>query len=281
MSTIRKITVEESDYPALLKEIYDPPEVLYVRGALEERVRVAIVGSRTPTKYGISVAEQLSSELAAAGVEIVSGLAYGIDAAAHRAALELGRTLAVLPGSVEDPQPSGNAELAEEIVKAGGALISEHPEGTPVGRWSFPQRNRIVSGISNAVIAVEGTVRSGALITARSALEQNRTVFAVPGPIFSLYSEGPNELIKSGAIPATKAEDILEHLPIDRLSAQTVDNPEQDALVLALNTPKTLNELMKSLNLSAPDLTARLTILEMNNKLYREETGEYVLTKRD
>ncbi|MCZ7625736.1 MAG: DNA-processing protein DprA [Candidatus Methylomirabilis sp.] len=191
----------EAGYPELLAAIHSPPPVLYLRGAMraEDRVAVAVVGSRTASPYGSAMAEQISAELAQRGVTIVSGMARGIDAAAHRGALGAGgRTVAVLGCGVGVTYPSEHAELADQIA-ARGALISEFPVFTPPKPSHFPRRNRIISGLARGVVVIEAGLDSGALITANYALEQGRDVFAVPGQVTSRLSRGCHQLIKAGA----------------------------------------------------------------------------------
>lgn len=200
-------------YPRLLARIHDPPTKLWVRGDLGDEPAVAIVGSRACSRYGREVATRLAGDLAAAGTVIVSGLAYGIDAAAHRGALGVGgRTVAVLPGGIDEPQPRRHRRLAERIASC-GALVTEHPPETPVGPWSFPERNRIIAGLALAVVIVEAAERSGARITAELALGYAREVLVVPGPVTSRVSAGCHALLRDGACPCTCAADVLDLIP--------------------------------------------------------------------
>lgn len=210
---VRVIVWGDADYPARLQEIASAPPVLYLRGALEaEEPAIAIVGARHATAYGETVARELAAELSRRGLTVVSGLARGIDAAAHRGALEAGgRTLAVLGSGLDHIYPPEHAGLAAEVA-AHGALLSEFPLGTAPLRLHFPRRNRIISGLSLGVIVVEAGVGSGALITAHHALEQGREVFAVPGRVHARYSEGCNRLIKAGAKLVETWEDVLSEL---------------------------------------------------------------------
>jgi DNA processing protein len=208
---IKVLTIKDKTYPKLLKEIYAPPALLYIQGKLSEPC-LGIVGSRELSPYGFKTAPKLSFELARKGLTIVSGLAKGIDTLAHQSALKArGKTIAVLGSGLDIIYPKDNQKLSKEIIQT-GAVISEFPLGTPPKRQNFPQRNRIVSGLSRGVLIIEAGERSGSLITARQALEQNRDVFAVPGPINSLTSAGTNGLIKLGAKPVTEVNDILEEL---------------------------------------------------------------------
>lgn len=211
-------TLADEGYPELLKEIYDPPLVLYVRGALKPAPAAAIVGTRKATPYGLRTAARLSRELAAAGAAVVSGLARGIDTAAHQAAVEAGGiTWAALGTGLNVVYPAENRRLEDKIVETGGALVSEFPLDKGPLQANFPRRNRIISGLSLATVVVEGGFESGALITARFALDQGREVLAVPGPVDSAVSRGPNFYIKNGACPAETAEDIIACFPPDSL----------------------------------------------------------------
>ncbi len=216
MSDFRVLSGDDPEIPDLLRSIDDRPATLFVRGRLDcGRPAIAIVGSRRPTEYGRRTARRIASEAARAGVVVVSGLARGIDAEAHRAALTAGGlTWAVLGSGLDRIYPSEHAQLAEEIVSAGGALISEFSSGTPPRRENFPRRNRIISGLCWGTLVVEGARRSGSLITARTAAEQGRAVFAVPGPADSPMSEGPHELLRQGAALARGFEDIVAELPM-------------------------------------------------------------------
>ncbi|MDO8426467.1 MAG: DNA-processing protein DprA [Deltaproteobacteria bacterium] len=207
------ITFESPLYPALLKEIYDPPCVLYAKGeASFEGPSVAVVGTRHPTHYGLKMSESISRDLGGMGVTVVSGMARGCDMAAHKGALSSGGfTVAVLGTGVDTPYPRENKKLYEEIIEK-GLVISEFPLGTPPLPQNFPRRNRIISGLSEGVLVVEAPLRSGSLMTAGLALEYNREVFAVPGPVTSPKSMGANKLLKQGARLVESAEDITEAL---------------------------------------------------------------------
>ncbi len=210
------ITLEDDDYPELLREIHDPPIALYVRGDWAKAYAqpcLAVVGSRRCSTYGINVAQMLARELAALGITIVSGMARGIDAGAHRGALEAnGLTIAIVGTGLEITYPKEHKKLEEEII-AHGAVLSEFPLGTPPLPQNFPYRNRILSGLCLGVLVVEAAEHSGSLITARLANEQGREVFAVPGNITSQTSFGPNYLIKDGAKLVQQARDVIEELP--------------------------------------------------------------------
>ncbi len=206
------ITIDDPDYPLSLKNIHDPPPIIYVRGELlpADGKAVAVVGTRRASHYGLATARKLAYQLAQYGITIVSGLALGIDAAAHQGALEAGgRTLAVLGSAIDKVYPATNQMLAQKI-ETSGALISEFPLGQEPDKWTFPQRNRIISGLSLGVIVVEGHYDSGALITAKEALDQGREVFAVPGNVELEQSKGPHWLIKQGAKLVEGVDDVLE-----------------------------------------------------------------------
>src|SRR4030043_755558 len=213
--SISYLVVGDAGYPVNLKEVEGAPSVLYIKGEIkkgDERA-VAIVGTRRMTTYGREVTEKFVKDLSASGITIVSGLARGIDTCAHKAALmEGGRTLAVVASGLDITYPPENASLADEIIKEGGAVISEYPLGYPPNAQNFPARNRIISGLSKAVLVIEGAKKSGTLLTASAAAAQGREVFAVPGPVTSPMSEAPLFLIQNGAKIASSAKDILDDL---------------------------------------------------------------------
>jgi DNA processing protein len=216
-SQITLLTREDPLWPARLNEIYDPPLVLYVRGNADalSRPGIAIVGTRHPTPYGIGMAERLACDLAAHGLVIISGLARGVDAAAHRGAVKGGKTVAVFGTGVDEIYPKENKKIAEGILSSGGALISEFALGSFAAPQNFPIRNRIISGLALGVLVVEAGEYSGTRITARCALEQSRELFAVPGHVTSRNSWGPNTLIKQGAKLTATWEDVWEELPAE------------------------------------------------------------------
>jgi DNA processing protein len=237
---IEIVTWDESLYPYNLKNISNPPVILYYRGDIEVagQICLAVVGSRAASVYGRNVARKLARELAEAGIVIVSGMARGIDSEAHQGALEAGKTIAVLGSALNVIYPPENRKLFQEIITS-GAVISEFPLHTHPEPANFPLRNRIISGLCRGVIVVEGKEKSGALITADFALEQGRDVFAVPGPINSKTSAGPNNLIKQGAILVTGIEDILEeYYDINR----TPGTLRQDRLLLLDDNEKLVLE---------------------------------------
>ena len=208
----RLLTLEDSEYPRSLRFIYDPPSHLYVRGRIvpEDAQAIAVVGARSASPYGLATAEALSRDLAESGITVVSGLAIGIDGAAHRGALRAGgRTIAVLGCGIDTVYPARHRRLAEEIAEH-GAVVSEFPLGAPPYAFHFPRRNRIVSGLSLGVVVVEAGERSGSLITARLAAEQGREVMAVPGPIDSYRTRGTHRLLREGAALVERGADVME-----------------------------------------------------------------------
>jgi len=230
---VRLISLEHQLYPAQLKQIYDPPVILYVRGneSVIGEPGIALVGTRHPTPYGSGMAERLACDLAARGLVIFSGMARGIDTAGHRGAIAAqGKTVAVFGTGVDVPYPKENTRLIERMLALGGAVISEFPLGTFAAPQNFPIRNRIISGISLGVLVVEAAEYSGTRITSRCALEQNREVFAVPGNVTNKNSWGPNTLIKQGAKLVATWEDVWEELPTDvRLKLTPKCGPESPA----------------------------------------------------
>ena len=210
----RVLTFGHSEYPPLLKEIYDPPIVLYIKGNIlkEDKMAVAIVGARRASYYGLNTARHLAREIGNYGLTVISGLARGVDTSAHQGALGgQGRTIAVFGCGLDRIYPPENKKLVEEIIK-NGAVITEFPFGTPPFKQNFPKRNRIISGLSLGVVVIEAGRYSGSLITARLATEQGREVFSVPGRIDAVTSQGTNVLIKQGAKPVLELEDIIEEI---------------------------------------------------------------------
>lgn len=270
---VKVVTWHDAEYPGRLGEIYDKPPVLYVMGELpvdSDRL-VAVVGTRGPTAYGREVAYQLSSDLARAGVTIVSGLARGIDGIAHRAALEAGqRTVAVLGSGVDVIYPRENRSLAEQIA-ANGAVVSEHPLGTRPNAQNFPRRNRIISGMTLGTVVIEAPQGSGALLTARHAIEQDREVFAVPGNIFSPVSHGANNLIRdSSAKLVSSVEDILEELNLSTVTHQLElaaffpeDEAEAAVLKFVSYDPIHIDEITRNSALAASTVSSALTMMEL------------------
>ncbi len=287
---IHVLTFRDEGYPELLKKIYDPPFVLYVRGELKRLPAAAVVGTRKATPYGLRTAARLGGELARAGVAVVSGLARGIDTAAHRSAVEAGGvTWAALGTGLGRIYPGENVELAERIVEAGGALLSEFPlEKGPLSA-NFPRRNRVISGLSLATVVVEGGFESGALITARFAVEQGREVLAVPGPADSPVSRGPNFYIKSGAYLAENADDVIDCFPPEYLfglkRGATIGPGSPSEAALGALSPDAL-EAYRTISvcdggLSADEVTARLSwpVQRVAAALFELETSSLLASR--
>ncbi len=281
------LTWDDPAYPARLRQIAAPPPVLYVRGSLTDADELAlgIVGTRRATAYGREVTTRLAGELATAGLTIVSGLAKGIDAYAHEAALRAGgRTIAFLGCGVDVVYPAEHRALAARIADGGqGALIAEYHLGTPPDAPNFPARNRLISGFSLGVLVTESPARSGALITTDFAAEQGRDVYAVPGSILSPHSVGPNELIKEGARPVTCVEDILNELNLERREAQTATQralPENEGeraiLSLLGDGPTHINDLGHGSGIAIAELGGQLMILELKGLVRNLGAGQYV-----
>ncbi|TWT91114.1 hypothetical protein Mal64_15130 [Pseudobythopirellula maris] len=288
---IEPVVDSDPRYPASLREIPDPPAVLYVRGVLEpaDQMAVAVVGTRRPTRYGERATAWVAESLARAGLVVVSGLARGVDGVAHRAALGAGvRTIAVMAGGLHEIYPPEHRRLADEVA-AQGALVTESPPGTPPMSGSFPQRNRIISGLSLGVVVVEAAGRSGALITARHATEQGREVFAMPGPFDSPQSVGCHRLIQDGAKLVTSIDDILEELgsltrPIpgeggaSTRSVGELKLTDQERLVLQAieAAPTAIDDVIDRSELPAHRVLATVSMLETRN-LIRRVSGALVV----
>jgi DNA processing protein len=278
---VHALTWDDLAYPQILLTISDPPPVLYIRGELrlEDAWAVAMVGTRTASVYGREAARVLATDLSRAGVTIISGLARGIDAQAHRAALDAGgRTVAVLGSGIDIIYPWEHRKLAEEIV-GHGALVSEYALGTKPEASNFPPRNRIISGLSRGVIVVEAGERSGALITADFAAEQGREVFAVPGGIFQRGSRGTNRLIRDGAQPVLSANDVLEVLNMTAVSEQVeaqmllpTDATEAVLLEQLSDDPAHVDEVGRAAGLPIATVSSTLALMELKG-LVRQVGG--------
>jgi DNA processing protein len=269
---INRTTPDRHIYLQIIENIANKPKALYYIGTLPKArlPTVAIVGTRKPTAYGKEIAHQLAYELARQGIVVISGLALGIDGIAHRAALEAGgTTIAVLANSVERIYPRSHQALGEQIINEGGAIISEYEPPTDARAYQFLARNRIISGLSDAIVIVEAATRSGTLNTAAHALEQGKELFAVPGNITSPLSGGCNNLIKQGAMPVTSADDILAVLkPVQQLSQAVLalgDTPAEDTILGLLRAGmRDGDQLQQESNLPAAEFTQALTMLEIN-----------------
>lgn len=289
---VRLLPITEPDYPLLLRQIPDPPFLLYVRGTLqaEDQNALAVVGTRSATEYGKRMTAHLVEPLAKHGVTIVSGLAHGIDSLAHQAALRVGgRTIAVLPCGIDRLYPADQGELAAQIM-AHGCLISEFPLGTKAEPHNFPQRNRVISGLSYGVLVVEASERSGALITVDCALEQGREVFAVPGNALSPASSGTNALIRSGATLTTSAADILDALSAARTAAvtskaapqpvnYTPENADEACVLRCLQADRArhIDDIVRHSGLPVSRVSAVLTILEVKGVICQVSAQRYSL----
>jgi DNA processing protein len=286
------ISLSDPEYPPRLKEIYDPPIVLFVKGSVEVLAQpgIAMVGTRHPTPYGSGMAERLSTDLAARGLVIISGLARGIDTASHRGAIAAkGKTVAVLGTGIDVMYPKENTRLTEQMVALGGSLITEFPVGTPPTPQNFPIRNRIISGMSAGVLVVEAAEYSGTRITSRCALEQNRDVYAVPGNVTNKSSWGPNTLIKQGAKLVATWEDVWEELPTDiqamlssrqnesiepetaSLFPDEVSSPHEKKILKLIKADESthIDQLVELLEneMSSSEIFAALFELELNGKI--------------
>lgn len=281
---IKEVPITSKEYPERLRQIHEPPAMLYVRGHIlgQDDIAVAIVGSRKCTQYGKQVAYDLAFALAKAGVTIVSGMALGIDGEAHRGALDAGgRTIAVLGTGVDEKSiyPHTHLSLAQRILKS-GVILSEFEPGTPGLPHHFPQRNRIISALSLGVVVVEGSEKSGSLITANFALEQGKDVFAVPGPIYAQTSVGANKLIQQGAKLVMNAQDVLEELGLEQQSVRTTVNEElseEYALVLSVISQEAVSadQLIAKTQLPSSLVLEALTMLELQNRIQRVGAHTY------
>ena len=278
------LTLADDDYPAQLLEIADPPPVLYLKGRREllRRPGLAVVGSRNATPSGLQNAEAFARNLSEAGFTIISGMALGIDAAAHRGGLSAtGGSIAVVGTGLDLIYPARNKALAHELAEK-GLIISEFSLGTPALAKNFPRRNRIISGLSRGVLVVEAALASGSLITARQAGEQGREVFAIPGSIHSPFSRGCHQLIKQGAKLVDEANDILIELhwggakPADRASDEQNETVESDPVLTAMGfDPVSIDALLERLKLPTDQLVARVTELELDGAIASMPGGKY------
>lgn len=285
---IQVLTWEDDDYPRNLRQAYNAPPVLYVRGSIEKRDEwaVSVVGTRRASVYGKEAARMVCTGLAQAGVTIISGLARGIDTVAHRATLDAGgRTVAVLGCGVDVVYPPQNARLSEEIVER-GALVSEYALGTPPDARNFPPRNRIISGLTLGTVVVEGDHGSGALITAGFAAEQGREVFAVPGNIFARASRGANHLIQQGAKMVCQVSDILEELNLTMVSEQAQaravipENETEAVLLQHLSAePLHVDALGQAVDLPIAQVTSTLALMELKGMVRQVGGMSYVVAR--
>lgn len=285
MEEIKKISLSEEGYPEILKKIKNPPKILYFKGKLKRKEPcLAIVGTRRYSSYGKEIAFSFAKDLAKRGITIVSGLARGIDSFAHLGALEAnGRTVAILGTGLDEKSiyPQENLKLAKKILEKGGCLISEYPAGTPGWKKNFPQRNRLISGLSLGVLIVEGRLNSGALITAKWAEEQKRKIFAIPGSIYSLNSQAPHFLIKKEAKLIENINDLLKELKLKTFKRKQIkeENSEENLILEILkNGGLTIDEIIEKTNLSPQKTSSLLISMEIENKIKNLGENFYVLS---
>jgi len=290
-NNIQLITINDKAYPESLRRIHGAPLVLYVRGGLAEsdKYAVAIVGSRNSTAYGMQMAEKMGYKLASSGITVVSGMARGIDTAAHKGALRSGgRTIAVLGSGADIPYPSSNRGLMNAIASK-GVVMSEFPLGTPPNRENFPRRNRIISALSLGVIVIEATLDSGSLITVGYALEQGKDVFAVPGNVTSGNSSGTNDLIKKGAKLVESAEEVIDELSPQIKEILREERVSSDTLVSQLTTdeqrlfsylgaePKHIDVIIRETDITSGKALSLLLNLELKGMIRQTEGKHFVL----
>lgn len=282
---ITTIIAKDDHFPDKLRTIPQPPNKLFVLGNLKELLEqpsLAVVGSRKVTPYGRGVTEDLIQAVASKGIVIISGLALGVDAIAHQAALAAGgKTIAVLPCGLDKPYPATNRQLARKILEQGGALVSEYPDGTPPLQHHFIERNRLVSGLSDGLLVTEAAAKSGTIHTAGFALDQGKTVMAVPGNITSEQSQGTNNLVKTGATPITSAQDILTALGIGgqlELTEVLPANEQEAAILDQLKQGITDGQELQTLSgLDAATFNQTLTMLEITGKIRPTGAGHWNL----
>lgn len=287
---IKTVIFEDRQYPENLKRIDGAPFLLYIIGEIlpQDSLSLGVVGTRKITAYGRQVTENLVTDLASSGLTIVSGLAYGVDSVAHSAALDVGgRTIGVWAGGLDTVRDGFRRSLVEKIIKSGqGAIVSEFPLGFHPNRSTFPQRNRIIAGLSLGVLVTEAAEDSGSLITASHATQQGRKVFAVPGPITSILSKGTADLIKKGAKLVYNVGDILEELKIEDRSkkleaGKILPENQEEALVLNLlkDESKHIDEIVRETGMAIGKISSLLTLMEMRGKIKDQGGGEYGLVR--
>lgn len=284
---IKVVILPDQDYPRLLREIPDPPGILYLKGKIlpEDELAIAVVGSRKFSAYGQRATEEIVYPLARSKITIISGMALGIDTLAHKAALDAhGRTIGVMACGLDQIYPIANIRLADKILSSGGAIISEFPLGMPALRFNFPIRNRIIAGLSLGTVVIECAEGSGSLLTAAAALEYNREVFAIPGEIFAETSQGTNRLIKMGAKLVTSYQDILEELAIEEKvkikEAREIiaDTHEEEILLKLLREPVLIDSLVNRSGLAAATINSTLIQMEMKGKVKNLGGTRYVVS---
>lgn len=286
---VRLVSQDDADYPLLLKEISDAPYLLFVKGSLGplQRSSLAVVGSRKHTHYGSQIIDKVVVPLAERGITIVSGLALGIDGLAHQAALQAkSATVAIIGCGLDRIYPSEHASLARRIIEEGGAIISEYPLGTPPLKQYFPARNRIIAGVSQGTLVVECDVKSGAMITAHHALQENREVYAVPGPITSQSSAGPNALLRMGAHVITSTDELLSYYGVKEVKGKsklatplfsgTLPPHERLVFDILTNEPTHVDGLQEQLEISMQELNSALLFLEMKGLVQNVGAAQYI-----
>lgn len=283
---INKVSLEDNAYLSVLLQLSHPPKELFYLGTLPKLrlPSVAIVGTRKPTSYGKEATFNLAYNLAKKGIVVISGLAYGIDAVAHRAALDAGGiTIAVLANGLDTIYPASHLQLAKEIIAKGGAIISEYPAGVSARDYQFLARNRLVSGLADAVVVTEAAARSGTLSTINHALDQNREVFAVPGNINSLLSVGPNSILQQGAHVALSAQDIITVIAPDTVAKQTIlpleRNSIESTIVSLIEQGTTDTELIqRTSGIPHSNILQSLTLLEIAGTIKRTSDNSWTIT---
>lgn len=271
------ITINSKKYPSLLKSIYDPPLCLFIEGSLSEpdQFPIAIIGSRKASLYARNHAEKMGKELSNSGIVVISGLAYGIDTSAHQGAIEaISGSVAILAGG-HLHRTQREKLLSQKIVSLGGAIISEHPPNTALKKHLFPYRNRIISGISKGVIIIEATEKSGSLITARLAMEQNKDIFALPGSVDNPNTKGVHRLIQEGAFCLTSSSEILEYYGLK--SGQGKDPLPKEVANAFAGDSISINELSYKMNISIPELMTKISEWELLDYIEKLENGYYRL----
>jgi DNA processing protein len=286
MDDIKKVEITDAEYPEELKKTKGAPKILYYKGILpsSDEKCIAVVGTRRYSSYGQQTALKMAGELADAGITVVSGLAPGIDTFCHRAVVDKKkRTIAVIGTGLDEKSiyPQINVDLSRKIVEHGGCLISELPEGTPGSKFSFPRRNRIVSGLSLAVLVIEAKEKSGSLITADYAVKQNKKLFAVPGSIYSLNSAGPNKLIKNGAKLVTDVADILNEFGLHQpelIQNNKPENREEELVMEALrDEPLHVDKIIEKTKLNASVIATTIALMEISGKIRSLRANTYSL----
>jgi DNA processing protein len=278
------VCLNDPEYPSLLKQISDPPVLLYIIGDINSvEPAAAIVGTRAPSHYGREISFSLARDLSLRGISVVSGLARGIDTQAHLGALEgISGTVAVLGSGLDKIYPPENRSLAERI-SASGAIITEYIPGTEPRPENFPRRNRIISGLSNCVIVVEATLNSGAMITARLAVEQGRTCMAVPGAVTNIRSKGPHSLIRQGAVLVESAEDIVAEIAphLKAILKNNENEPGNQLLEFLSARPMSIDEVASELKADVSDVLRDLTMLELGGFISRIDGGRYSIRRKN